>query len=111
MDIMKKIFAAVVGIALLASLTSRVLAADAQTIKGEAVCTKCELGETEKCSTAIRVKDGDKTVIYYADNNDVAKDFHHSICKAPAKVTATGTVGDKDGKKTITLTKIDVDGK
>src|SRR5665213_1482222 len=105
---MKKLVATFVGIALLTSLAGVVRAED-KTLKGEALCTKCELHETEKCSTAIRVKDGDKTTIYYADPNDVAKGFHKSICKAPAKVTAVGTVTEKDGKQTIALTSIAVD--
>jgi hypothetical protein len=39
----------------------------------------------------------------------VAKAFHGKVCKGPAKVTAVGTVEEKDGKKMITLTKIDLD--
>ena len=90
------------------SFVSSVLA-DEQTIKGEALCTKCELQQTEKCQTAIRTKVDGKEVMYYAVNNDVAKKFHKNICKAPAKVTAVGTVKEKDGKKMITLSKIDLD--
>jgi hypothetical protein len=108
---MKKILAAIIATAFLASFVA--YAEDEgpkeQTIKGEALCAKCELHETDKCQTAIRVKEDGKDVIYYAANNDVAKKFHKSICQAPAKVTATGTVKEKDGKKTIKLTKIDLD--
>lgn len=93
----------------LVSFVSSVRAADEVTIKGTAVCAKCELHETEKCQTAIKVKEGDKEVIYYAANNEVAKAFHKNICQAPAKVTATGTVKEKDGKKYIKLTKIELD--
>ena len=97
---MKKILSAVT---LLAALSMTAFA-ETETIKGEAVCTKCELHQTDKCSTAIRMPDG---TVYTAANNKVAKDFHSTICKAPAKVVATGDVKDKDGKKTITLTKIE----
>jgi hypothetical protein len=105
---MKKLLAAIIATAFLASLVTSVRAEE-QTIKGEALCAKCELQETDKCQTVIRVKEDGKDVLYYADNNDVAKAFHGKICKGPAKVTATGTVKEKDGKKTIKLTKIDVD--
>ena len=105
---MRKLLAAIVATVVLASVVTSVYAEE-QTIKGEAVCTKCELGKTEKCSTAIRTKEDGKEVIYYAVNNDVAKKFHGTICKAPAKVTAVGTVKEKEGKKMITLTKIDAD--
>jgi hypothetical protein len=106
---MKRILAAIIATAFLASFVTSVVAADEQTIKGEALCAKCELHETEKCQTAIRVKEDGKDVIYYAVNNDVAKKFHKTVCQSTAKVTATGTVKEKDGKKMITLTKIDAD--
>lgn len=107
---MKQILAALVAVAFLISFVTTVRADDKSvTLKGEAVCAKCELHETSKCQTAIRVKEDGKDVIYYTVNNDVAKAFHKNICQAPAKVTATGTVSEKDGKKMITLTKIDLD--
>lgn len=105
---MKNILAAIVATIIAVSFVTSVFA-DEQTIKGEAVCTKCELHETDHCSTAIRVQENGKEVIYYAVNNDVAKAFHKNICQAPAKVTATGTVEEKDGKKWITLSKINLD--
>ncbi|MEP6662397.1 MAG: DUF6370 family protein [Verrucomicrobiota bacterium] len=80
-----------------------------KTIQGDAVCAKCALGKSDSCQTAIQVKDGDKTVTYYAENNKVAKDFHGNICKDTKKVVATGTVKDVDGKKEIVLSKIEVE--
>jgi hypothetical protein len=54
------------------------------------------------------MEDG-KTVNYYLKQNDVSKAAHEPICKGDAeKVTVTGTVKEKDGKKTMTPTKIDV---
>jgi hypothetical protein len=104
---MKQIIAAIAALALVISFAPRVLAEEV-TIKGEAVCAKCELHQTDKCQTAIRVKVGDKTTVYYAENNDIAKKFHSNVCQGTAKVTAVGVVADKDGKKVIKLTKIDV---
>lgn len=101
---MKTILATIVTAALLTAFTFSVKAEDT-TIRGDALCTKCELHETAKCGTAIRTADG---TIYYADNNHVAKDFHKNICQAPGKVVATGEVGEKDGKKTIKLSKIEM---
>lgn len=82
-----------------------------KTIKGEALCAKCELKEADKCQTAIRVKEGDETVIYHAKDNKVASDFHKKICTEPVKVVATGAVKEVDGKKQITLSKIELDKK
>jgi hypothetical protein len=100
----KRTLAVIVATAFLASLAIPVMAAE-ETIKGEAVCTKCQLHETAKCGTAIRVG----STIYYVKNNKVAKAFHKDVCQASAKVVATGEVTEKDGKKTITLTKIELD--
>jgi hypothetical protein len=105
---MKKLLAAIFAAAFVVSFVTPVYAEE-QTVKGEAICTKCELHETDKCATAIRTKVDGKDVIYYAVNNDVAKKFHSSICHGPAKVTAVGTVKEKDGKKMIKLSKIDLD--
>jgi hypothetical protein len=38
----------------------------------------------------------------------MAKEFHKNICKENKKVTATGTVKTVDGKREITVTKIEV---
>lgn len=77
-------------------------------LKGEGLCAKCELKEMEKCQTAIRVQDGDKTVIYYAKDNKVARDFHKHACTGTVKVIATGEVKEADGKNHITLAKIEL---
>ncbi len=92
--------------ALLASFALPVFAEDVK-IEGEAVCAKCNLKTASACQAAIIVTgaDGKKETIL-ADNNDVAKGFHKEICKDTKKVKAEGVVTEKDGKKTIALTKI-----
>jgi hypothetical protein len=94
----------IAAIAVLCNLPAQ--AAD-KTIKGDALCAKCELKEAKACQAAIRVKEGNKTVVYYADQNQVAKDFHDKICSATVPVKATGEVKEVDGKKHITLAKIE----
>ena len=77
-------------------------------ITGEAVCAKCELQETTSCQMAIKVRNpGGKEEIIMVDNNKVSKDFHDEICQKNAKVVASGVITEKDGKKTIALTKIE----
>jgi len=102
---MKKMLATVVAAMFVASMAFTAFAEE-MTIKGEAMCTKCSMHETDQCGCAIKTAEG---TVYYADKNDVAKKFHKNICQANAKVVATGKVEDKDGKKVITLTKIEVD--
>ena len=79
-----------------------------KTITGEGTCAKCGLSETKTCQNAIKVEKGGKTVVYYLVDNDVSKKFHGNICKAPAKVTATGTVAMEDGKHMLTVSKIEL---
>ena len=86
------------------------LPALAETLEGEATCAKCQLKLAEKCQFAITVeKDGKKETIL-AEQNDVAKKFHENICKDTVKVKAEGTVAEKDGKKVITLSKVEKAG-
>ena len=103
-------------LALLASLAFAgaaftALAADSKetTITGNMVCGKCTLHETKECQNVVQVTEDGKTVNYYLKQNDVSKAAHEPICGGSSeKVTVTGTVKEKDGKKTLTPTKIDV---
>jgi hypothetical protein len=86
-----------------------VLAADETTITGNMVCGKCTLHETASCQNVVQVMDGTNTMNYYLNQNDVSKAAHDPICHGDTeKVTVTGMVKEKDGKKTMTPTKIDV---
>ena len=78
------------------------------TITGEGKCGKCSLKETEKCQNVIEAKENGKTVKYYLADNKVSKDFHKNLCKETAKVKATGTVKEVDGKKELTAKKIEL---
>lgn len=87
--------------------------ADAKEVKleGTLVCAKCGLKEAgvKKCTNALQVKDGDKTVTYHLDDKGAGEDYHDGLCgggkKEGAKVT--GTVTEKDGKKWLKATKVE----
>jgi hypothetical protein len=105
---MKKSLLPAAALAALLALAPGVLAADKEvTIAGTGMCAKCELKETKSCQNAVQVeKDGKKTTYYLAENK-VSKDFHKNVCSETAKVTATGTVKEVDGKMQFTATKIE----
>ena len=108
---MKKLmlmFAMLAGLAVVSATTA--LAADEITVTGNMVCGKCTLHETSECQNVVQVTDADgKTVNYYLKMNKVSKDAHDPICGGGSeKVTVTGTVKEKDGKKTMTPSKIEV---
>jgi len=94
-----------------AGATLTALAADSKetTITGNMVCGKCTLHETKTCQNVVQVMDGTNTVNYYLKQNEVSKAQHEAVCHGDSeKVTVTGTVKEKDGKKILTPTKIDV---
>jgi Family of unknown function (DUF6370) len=106
----KLTLALLAGIAF-ASATMTALADDAKetTITGNMVCGKCTLHETEKCQNVVQVTENGATVNYYLKQNEVSKKEHSAVCHGDTeKVTVTGTVEEKDGKKIMKATKIDV---
>jgi hypothetical protein len=86
-----------------------------KTLKGTITCAKCDLKVEKKCATVIKVpkdkKDKEsKEEIYYFDAAS-HKEHHKPICMEPKKGTVTGVVSEKDGKKTIKVTKLEFDEK
>jgi hypothetical protein len=108
---MTKLFAIVAAAVVLAVSTSKLAAADTgkgTTFTGTLVCAKCVMHETKECQNVLQVADNGKTTNYYLDQNDVSKNFHDEICTSSGeKATVTGTVSEKDGKKTLTASKIE----
>lgn len=104
---LKLTIALLAGLAMASATTA--LAADEVTITGNMVCGKCTLHETESCQNVVQVIEAGKTVNYYLKQNDISKAAHEPICHGDTeKVTVTGTVKEKGGKKTMTPTKIEV---
>jgi hypothetical protein len=106
---MKKIaFLSIVALSVLGMSVQADDSTKANKIKGEASCAKCELHVADACQNVITVTgaDGKKEQIF-CEANPVAKAFHKTICHGPANVTAEGAISEKDGKKYITLTKIE----
>ena len=67
---------------------------------------KCDLGVEAGCATVIKVKEDGKDVVYYFDTKG-DKANHGKICKSPKEGSVTGTVAEKDGKKVVTVSKVD----
>ena len=91
--------------------TAATPAAKEVTLEGTLVCAKCGLkaAGVKKCTNALQVKEGDKTVIYYLDDKGNGEDYHDGLCgggtKAGAKVT--GIVTEKAGKKWVQVSKVE----
>jgi hypothetical protein len=79
-----------------------------KTFTGKLMCAQCELKETPKCVTAIRVIEGGKSVTYYLLDQGAAEDYHEAVCGSGQKAgKVTGVVSVKDGKRWITPKKVE----
>ena len=104
-----------VGVGVVLALVTNARAADKEvTIKGDLVCGKCTLKVTPTvCTNVVQVKADGKIVNYFLDDKG-NKEVYHKNCCACAKdqtgfvATVTGVVAEKDGKKYIKASKVDV---
>ncbi len=91
-----------------------VTAADEKEVKltGTLMCAKCKLKleGVKKCTNALQVKEGEKTVTYLLDDKGNGEEYHEGVCGGDVKenVTVVGTVTEKDGKKWVKPTKVEV---
>jgi hypothetical protein len=79
-------------------------------LTGTMMCGKCGLKITPKCSNVLQVKEGDKLVNYILDDKGNGEEYHEGVC-GDGKiegVIVTGTVSEKDGKKYVKATKVDL---
>jgi hypothetical protein len=78
------------------------------TLTGTLTCTKCALGETDKCAHALIVKEGDKKITYYILDKGGKEPYHSKCCTADVEgVKVTGKVVEKDKKKQIENPKVE----
>jgi hypothetical protein len=78
------------------------------TLKGSILCAHCALGEGDKCTTAIQVKEGDKLVTYYFDDKGTDESYHEAVCGGAKKEgTVVGKVEERGGKKYIKPSKVE----
>ncbi len=114
---MKKfwILGAILTVAVVLVLVGAVTAADQEkTLTGTLACGKCTLKDKDgkplasECTNVLQVKEGDKTVNYFLQDDGKGADYHKGICPGgkTAEVTVTGVVSEKDGKNYIKPSKV-----
>jgi hypothetical protein len=79
----------------------------AKTYDAKVCCIKCELNKADKCATVVTIKEGDKEEIYYFDADSNKKFPHKDYCQGCVEAKVTGKLSEKDGKKFISVSKID----
>lgn len=80
------------------------------TLKGKIMCAKCalKLKGISKCTTCIKVKEGDKDVVYLLLDKGNKEEYHEEVCGGGEKDgIVTGVVSEKDGKKWIKPSKVE----
>ena len=77
------------------------------TLTGVVSCAKCTLKKADKCQDVLTVTDAQGAATeYWLVKNEVAEKAGHQ-CKEEAKATVTGEVSEKDGKKWLTVSKME----
>jgi hypothetical protein len=112
---MRTAWSMLLGVGVVLTLAMNARADDKQvTLKGDLVCGKCTLKETPAaCTNVLQVKTDGKIVKYFLDDKGT-KEVYHKNCCACAKdqmgfvATVTGVVTEKDGKKYIKASKVEV---
>ena len=110
----RRVALTLVGLGALAAVSGFALAAGpaAVTLDGKIVCAKCNLkkADAKVCQNVLIVTGADgKDVEYYVEANEAGSKFG-DVCTAVKKVTVTGTVSEKDGRKWIAASKIESKG-
>ena len=87
-------------------MVSAVTAAEVS-LDGTVLCAKCTLkkADAKECQNVLVVSQDGKDVEYYIARSE-AGDAIGEVCTGRKKVTITGTVEEKDGKKWITASKV-----
>ena len=76
-------------------------------VTGKITCAKCGLKKDAACATVIVAKESGKDVIYYLDEKS-SKANHEAVCQGEKEGTVIGKVSEKDGKKIITASKVEL---
>ena len=76
-----------------------------KTLKGTLGCSKCVYKLTKACGNAIKVKEGDKEVIYILIDKAKGEKYHSKICTSEAEGSVTGVVSKKDKQDMIKPSK------
>lgn len=79
-------------------------------VTGDLVCGRCALKATPKCSNALQVKDGARTVTYFLADKGNGEPYHEGVCGGDKveNVTVTGKVAVKGGQNWLTPSKVEL---
>lgn len=99
---MKKLLSALSVLGLAFTLAS--VQAEEKTFEGEMSCAKCNLKQADACEDTLKVGD----TLYLLEEDGKRKTSEH-VCSGSAKAKVTGKVEERDGKKFLVASKIEVE--
>ncbi len=99
---MKTLLIALIGTAF--ALTAAQAGEKKQTLEGEMSCAKCNLKQADACEDTLKV--GEE--LYLLEEGGKRKTSEH-VCSGTAKAKVTGKVEERDGKKFLVVSKIEVE--
>jgi len=97
---MKSLLIALFGSALLFTAVQ----AEEKTYEGEMSCAKCNLKQADSCGDTLKVGD----TLYLLEEGGKRKTSEH-VCSGTAKAKVTGKLEERDGKKFLVVSKIEVE--
>ena len=98
---MKTLLITLIGAVLSFTLPAQ---AEEKTFEGEMSCAKCNLSIDDACEDTLKVGE----TLYLLEEGGKRKTSEH-VCSGSAKAKVTGKMEDRDGKKFIVASKIEVE--
>lgn len=98
---MKTLLITLIGAALSFTLSAK---AEEKTFEGEMSCAKCNLSIADTCEDTLKVGE----TLYLLEEGGKRKTSEH-VCSGTAKAKVTGKMEERDGKKFIVASKIEVE--
>lgn len=86
------------------TFTLSTVQAEEKTFEGEMSCAKCNLKQAEECEDTLKVGG----TLYLLEEGGERKTSEH-VCSGTAKAKVTGKVEERDGKKFLVVSKIEVE--
>ncbi|SRR5690606_32511362 len=77
--------------------------AEEKTLEGEMSCAKCNLKQADKCEDTLKVGD----TLYLLEEGGKRRTSEH-VCSGTEKAKVTGKVEERDGKKYLVVSKIEI---
>ncbi len=101
---MKTLLIALIGTAFALTAAEAGETKKKQTLEGEMSCAKCNLKQADACEDTLKV--GEE--LYLLEEGGKRKTSEH-VCSGTAKAKVTGKVEERDGKKFLVVSKIEVE--